>query len=467
MTETALTVVIPAPYAPPSAKIYGTSDSTVAIGGIEPTRLFVMNEFNLGFQVTMRVRSTALSDPDLWIEGAILSFNASTRELVMEAALSSGTGTYSDWHINIIGEPGGPGPAGPIGPSGNDGPAGPAGPQGNAGPVGPVGPQGPAGAVGPAGPQGPAGSSGSGSGDVVGPVSVADNAVVRWDGTTGDVIQASNISITDEGRIVSSVIPTYDQNINTLAFGEVMPLNTNPQTVPTGLTFTGYRFSQLNGTTTSFTVGANGQAIGFGSYMYAASGSHNLSTVSGAHLQVDNAGPGTVRGLTAYGNALSGSTGYNSAVLGGVTPIPTSSGASCFYATLNSNLGAHDKAVGYEILSVGDRFQIGYGTLLQSVPIGLAMFNAWMSAASGAFARAFRVANHAGDEIAFWHKDGTITAPTIRTPPFVFAALPGPGEAGRRLFITDCATATFGAIVSGGGTNKVPIYDDGVNWRVG
>jgi len=44
---------------------------------------------------------------------------------------------------------------------------------------------------------------------------------------------------------------------------------------------------------------------------------------------------------------------------------------------------------------------------------------------------------------------------------------PGYNIAGTRAFITDANTTTFNAIVGGGGTNSVPIFSDGTNWRVG
>lgn len=53
------------------------------------------------------------------------------------------------------------------------------------------------GVAGPTGPQGPAGPSGSGSGDVLGPASVTDNRLTRWNGTTGDLIQESGITVND------------------------------------------------------------------------------------------------------------------------------------------------------------------------------------------------------------------------------------------------------------------------------
>lgn len=49
------------------------------------------------------------------------------------------------------------------------------------------------------------------------------------------------------------------------------------------------------------------------------------------------------------------------------------------------------------------------------------------------------------------------------------AQLPSPVSvgAGYRAFVLDATSATFGAAVVGGGTNKVPIYSDGVGWHVG
>lgn len=47
------------------------------------------------------------------------------------------------------------------------------------------------------------------------------------------------------------------------------------------------------------------------------------------------------------------------------------------------------------------------------------------------------------------------------------AALPTAGTVGRRRVVTDSTTTTFNAIVSGGGANKIPVWDDGTNWRVG
>jgi len=40
-------------------------------------------------------------------------------------------------------------------------------------------------------------------------------------------------------------------------------------------------------------------------------------------------------------------------------------------------------------------------------------------------------------------------------------------NAGTRTFVSDSTTTTFGATVTGGGTNTVPVYSNGTSWKVG
>jgi hypothetical protein len=89
------------------------------------------------------------------------------------------------------------GPTGPTGSTGSAGSTGPTGPTGSTGSTGGTGPTGPTGAIGPTGP------AGSGSGDVIGPGSATDNAIVRFDGTSGTLIQNSAVTIDDAGNIVN------------------------------------------------------------------------------------------------------------------------------------------------------------------------------------------------------------------------------------------------------------------------
>lgn len=145
----------------------------------------------------------------------------------------------------LKGDTGDTGPQGPQGPQGLQGPIGLTGPVGPKGDTGSTGPKGDTGATGPVGPTGPAGADGnrilhgtgapgaglgsyddyyindsnrdfywksgtgwqlqfnlgSGSGDVSGPSSSTDNAIARFDATTGKVIQESPLRISDSGNI--------------------------------------------------------------------------------------------------------------------------------------------------------------------------------------------------------------------------------------------------------------------------
>jgi hypothetical protein len=63
-------------------------------------------------------------------------------------------------------------------------------------------------------------------------------------------------------------------------------------------------------------------------------------------------------------------------------------------------------------------------------------------------------------------------AQTLRTATAftVGGTLPAAGVAGRRAYVTNANasfTAGIGAVVAAGGANVVPVFDDGVNWRIG
>ena len=61
------------------------------------------------------------------------------------------------------------------------------------------------GVPGPTGPQGPQGASGSGSGDVLSAGGgYVDNAIIRYDGTTGTIIQNSSATISDAGLLTAT-----------------------------------------------------------------------------------------------------------------------------------------------------------------------------------------------------------------------------------------------------------------------
>lgn len=57
---------------------------------------------------------------------------------------------------------------------------------------------------------------------------------------------------------------------------------------------------------------------------------------------------------------------------------------------------------------------------------------------------------------------GAVYDKTVATLPSATGAM-----AGHRFFVTDATATTFHSIVAGGGANKVPVWSDGTNWRIG
>jgi hypothetical protein len=60
---------------------------------------------------------------------------------------------------------------------------------------------------------------------------------------------------------------------------------------------------------------------------------------------------------------------------------------------------------------------------------------------------------------------GILPALTIYT----VATLPSAATSGTgaRAFVSDATATTFASTVAGGGANKVPVYSDGTNWKIG
>jgi hypothetical protein len=52
---------------------------------------------------------------------------------------------------------------------------------------------------------------------------------------------------------------------------------------------------------------------------------------------------------------------------------------------------------------------------------------------------------------------------------YTVSTLPSASASGNgyRAFVTDATATTFASTVAGGGANKVPVYSDGTNWKVG
>lgn len=91
------------------------------------------------------------------------------------------------------------------------------------------------------------------------------------------------------------------------------------------------------------------------------------------------------------------------------------------------------------------------------------------------FYRGFHLydANLSGEEVfSVWEGNVTasrkITVPVLVNTTKTVATLPSAASStGARAFVTDATATTFASVVAGGGSNGVPVYSDGTNWRVG
>lgn len=61
--------------------------------------------------------------------------------------------------------------------------------------------------------------TGAGSGDVVGPASSADNAIARFDGTSGKIVQNSSATIDDSGNVSATTFGASGTGANTMPVG--------------------------------------------------------------------------------------------------------------------------------------------------------------------------------------------------------------------------------------------------------
>lgn len=88
-----------------------------------------------------------------------------------------------------------------------------------------------------------------------------------------------------------------------------------------------------------------------------------------------------------------------------------------------------------------------------------------------AYTYKFVLKNSVGSTV--WTKDNVpstfASTTTIKIVPVNVINLPVASSVGSgiKAFVLDATATTFASIVAGGGSNKVPVYSDGTNWRIG
>ena len=213
-------------------------------------------------------------------------------------------------------------------------------------------------------------------------------------------------------RVTIKPVPRFDLAANKLAVGQIVPLS-GTVTVPAGDTLSLVRLTKAEGDDNVVAPKSGAMVAGLHSALTAAATSESSSNVYSVVAHVNNAGPGTTKGVHAEASASGSSTGVIVAGNFQIEPVATSHPGSAAIQLSLTSRGAHDIASGINIFSSGDRYRVGVGSVISAVPYTEAAFRAWMGTNSSSGARAFQVLNNAGSEIAYIHKNGAGSFPSL------------------------------------------------------
>jgi hypothetical protein len=161
---------------------------------------------------------------------------------------------------------------------------------------------------------------GAGTGDVTGPASSTDNRLVRFDGTTGKIIQGSAVSIDDNGTISSSTSP-----FAAFSFGGGGSFTSSTATLQIGAAFTNVDKETYLTSNTNLWVDAT-------SSISLAVNTNRKVYVSGSGVGFNTASPGAdvdIKSTLRLSGSSSGYVGLTVAAAAGSTTytLPTADGS--------------------------------------------------------------------------------------------------------------------------------------------
>lgn len=144
------------------------------------------------------------------------------------------------------------------------------------------------------------GNSGTPLGDVVGPASATDNAIARFDTTTGKLIQNSSASIDDSGVLTSAGLVNTGNTTLGDASGDAVTVNASTVTIPNGLNFDSNTFV-IDAANNRVGVGTSSPAVKFA-----------VSSTDAVLLPVGTTGerPAGTAGYIRYNTTLGKFEGY-------------------------------------------------------------------------------------------------------------------------------------------------------------
>ncbi len=264
---------------------------------------------------------------------------------------------------------------------------------------------------------------GTGTTSFAGNTFVGTNGQARLSNVGGDT--ADTPSDVTASRLTIKPVPSFDLAANTLAVGQIIPLS-GTVAVPAGDTLSLVRLTKAEGGDNVVAPESGAIAAGLHSALTADATSDSNSNVYSVVAHVNNAGPGTTKGIHAEASASGSSTGVIVAGNFQIEPVATSHRGSAAIQLSLTSRGVNGVASGINIFSSGDRYRVGVGSVISAVPYTEAAFRAWMGTNSSSGARALQVLNNAGNEIAYIHKDGVGSFPSL----YVGASMSSPLDSG-------------------------------------
>lgn len=142
----------------------------------------------------------------------------------------------------------------------------------------------------------------------------------------------------------------------------------------------------------------------------------------------------------------------------GIYPLGGSGNGAAGQVLLYASLG---KASG----TAGHTFEFGVKVSLHSSGSPGLQFGGETSSFPAIKRNASQLEFRLADDSGF----ASVSAATVKTQAFTVATLPSASSAGAGAcaYVTDATASTFMSVVAGGGSNKVPVVSDGVNWLIG
>lgn len=170
-------------------------------------------------------------------------------------------------------------------------------------------------------------TSGSGTGDVVGPASSTDNALARFDGTTGKLLQNSNVTLDDTGNMALAAAGSLQTDTilmpGTVDTGDVLTIAAGDNTADRTLTLTAGTNLNLTLDSGAFELGSNISipSAATASAFSITGGSSTGSGAAGGEVQITG-GAGTSGNAAGGDVVLTPGARAGSGTLGKVEIVP-------------------------------------------------------------------------------------------------------------------------------------------------